>query len=279
MFDSRELVASEVGLSRVISAIGDETFSIQFANYLNGTCGADHCAVFKWDPKQLVVVFSVSLDGTDTAYRQASVYMSNQYWRRDPSVVEVQHRLGEAVESGLYRLDVSCLNDVALRDAIYGRTQIKEKVLIFGGSPTSAILVSILHSKTSGPFTEEGLDRLQSVIPLLLTLLNKHTALTEQRAKPAMALTSFKDIEACIAGAPERFPRREAEVCSRILYGISSVGIALDLNISEETVMTYRKRAYHRLGIGSQRELLLWYMARWCGPRNEASRSLAACRT
>jgi DNA-binding CsgD family transcriptional regulator len=58
-------------------------------------------------------------------------------------------------------------------------------------------------------------------------------------------------------------PRREAEVCARILYGMSSVGIALDLSVSEETVKTYRKRAYQRLNIGSERELLTWYLARW----------------
>nr|ART90100.1 hypothetical protein [uncultured bacterium] len=32
---------------------------------------------------------------------------------------------------------------------------------------------------------------------------------------------------------------------------------------SEETVKTYRKRAYQRLAIGSERELLTWYLARW----------------
>ena len=28
-------------------------------------------------------------------------------------------------------------------------------------------------------------------------------------------------------------------------------------------LMTYRKRAYQRLGIGSQRELLMWYLTLW----------------
>ena len=41
------------------------------------------------------------------------------------------------------------------------------------------------------------------------------------------------------------------------------MGIASRLNIGEETVKTYRKRAYQRLGKATQRELLNWYIERW----------------
>jgi len=51
--------------------------------------------------------------------------------------------------------------------------------------------------------------------------------------------------------------------CSRILYGLSSIGISLDLGAGEESAKTYRKRAYQRLRIGSERELLHWYLAQW----------------
>ena len=63
--------------------------------------------------------------------------------------------------------------------------------------------------------------------------------------------------------SPERLPRREVEVCALILFGVSTMGIASRLNIGEETVKTYRKRAYQRLGKATQRELLNWYIERW----------------
>ena len=47
---------------------------------------------------------------------------------------------------------------------------------------------------------------------------------------------------------------------ARILYGLSAAGIAVDLGIGIESVTTYRKRAYRRLGIATQRELLVWYL-------------------
>jgi DNA-binding CsgD family transcriptional regulator len=49
---------------------------------------------------------------------------------------------------------------------------------------------------------------------------------------------------------------REAEVCACIVHGMSSEGIALELGISVNTVRTFRKRAYSRLNICSQNELM-----------------------
>jgi DNA-binding CsgD family transcriptional regulator len=48
---------------------------------------------------------------------------------------------------------------------------------------------------------------------------------------------------------------REVEVCIRIMLGVTSEGIGIDLGISRNTVLTYRKRAYARLNISSQNQL------------------------
>jgi DNA-binding CsgD family transcriptional regulator len=97
----------------------------------------------------------------------------------------------------------------------------------------------------------------------LVSVVSKHVSLVENANNFSLALTSLKEIEATLEASNVKLPRREAEVCARILYGISSAGIALDLEIGEETVATYRKRTYQRLGIATQRELLLWYIREW----------------
>ena len=122
--------------------------------------------------------------------------------------------------------------------------------------------------------TIEGASNLPE---LLMAVLSKHADIRQTRPNVAQALTALEEIESCIV-ATSALPRREAEVSARILYGMSSVGIALDLSVSEETVKTYRKRAYQRLGIGSERELLTWYLARWSlwrGHRFEVASSRA----
>ena len=48
---------------------------------------------------------------------------------------------------------------------------------------------------------------------------------------------------------------REKDVCLRILSGFSSEAIAAELGISLHSALTYRKRAYVKLGISAQNEL------------------------
>ena len=96
----------------------------------------------------------------------------------------------------------------------------------------------------------------------LAAILRQHIEAPVEPARPAEPLSSLSAIEQRIAKCSD-MPPREVEVCSRILFGLSSTGIAIDLDISETTVKTYRKRAYHRLSIGSERELLTWYLRKW----------------
>jgi len=49
--------------------------------------------------------------------------------------------------------------------------------------------------------------------------------------------------------------RREREVCARAAVGMTVEATALDLGISRTTVLTYRQRAYARLGVTSPIEL------------------------
>jgi DNA-binding CsgD family transcriptional regulator len=54
---------------------------------------------------------------------------------------------------------------------------------------------------------------------------------------------------------------RELQVSARILFGISALGISIDLGLGEDTIATYRKRLYARLSIGSRHELMQKYLS------------------
>jgi DNA-binding NarL/FixJ family response regulator len=249
-------------LPSVVSAIGDERFGWVLLGYLNQACGAEHVAIFRFDHGVPMEIASVSLDRTDSAHRQVGLYIDGQYWRVDPSMIEAQRCL-ERKELGLIRLDVNSLPSSVLRDRIYLSMHIRERVLVCGGSNDARFALSVLRSDRHGVFTGQELENLNNVAEMLLSILEKHCGIRWRHDHLSMALTSLAEIEQCISRADESFPKREAQVSARILYGLSSIGIALDLGISEETVMTYRKRAYQRLSIGSQRELLLWYISLW----------------
>lgn len=109
-------------------------------------------------------------------------------------------------------------------------------------------------------FDRADVERIASRAELLLSLTWKHADTLIRQERMAHAITNLDEIVHHIAASPEELSPREAQVCARILYGQTTTGIALELGIGNESVMTYRKRAYRRLQIGSHRELLCWYL-------------------
>lgn len=249
-------------LPDLIGAIGEEGFGSQLLNFLANACGAEHCAVFRFIDQTPVGVAAASIDGTDTALRQVHIYIDRKIWKTDPLLSEANQLVGR-IEPSLLKMDVLNLPDNELRHLVYEKEHIRERILMCGDISGTRVGLSLLRSEERGPFDTAEIQNLTSISATLLSILVKHAGICLEARDLSVALTTLSEMEACILAAPERLPRREAEVCARILYGISTAGIALDLNIGEETVMTYRKRAYQRLEIACQRELLLWYLSLW----------------
>ena len=74
---------------------------------------------------------------------------------------------------------------------------------------------------------------------------------------PTCATTAPRDVEPQLAAC--NLPRRQVEVCARILLGLSREEISSDLGIGVETVQTHRKRAYLRLHVTNDQELVVWF--------------------
>lgn len=250
--------ATSPDLPSIVEAVGSDRFAPRLLAFLNELCGADHVAMFQFGQDSLREVAAESLDGSHEAREQVARYLDQQYWRRDPAVAEMRECI-EQSEPAIIQVDIGRL-DPEFRAAIY--PHVGAKVVICGRRLDAGFGLSMLRSVGSGDFPEEAVDRLAPLADMLICVVAKHTDIILRRPNLASALASLSDIERCIAAKAD-LPRRELGVCARILYGISSIGIALDLGIGEESVKTYRKRAYERLHLGSERELLKWYLALW----------------
>lgn len=99
-----------------------------------------------------------------------------------------------------------------------------------------------------GRFERAQLDRLRAIAPTIGASVARHfrnAAGTEQNLA-----TLFATREPLA-----QLTAREQEVCRGILAGLSSEAISLELGIGLHSTLTYRKRAYDKLGISSQNEL------------------------
>ena len=250
--------SGSLNLSGLVEAIGTDSFAPRLVALLHEICGADHCAVFEFGQDSLREVAAESFDKSHETREYVSRYLDQQYWRKDPAIAEMQERLQQQ-ELVIIRVDISRI-DADLRRAIF--PHVSDRIVICGRRQEATFGVSIIRSNPHALFPDDAIVCLGNVADLLVSVLAKHADVIFHRPNLALALTSLPDVERCIV-AKGMLPRRETEVCARILYGLSSIGVALDLGISQESVKTYRKRAYERLRIGSERELLKWYLAMW----------------
>lgn len=242
-------------LSKVIEAIGGEGFPEQLLSFLGTVADADHCAIYQ--------LTGLRLDEIGTAGdREMPARQRSETVR-----YEIKRQLTQ-IRPADCRVDLGCLHgmETAGLEIVPGGE--RRSILVSGRKADAAYCVRILCSGLpDGPF-DACVARIRDLAQILISLTARHADLAEKKPNLTPALCSLPEIQDCIS-ADTALSRREAEVCARVLYGMTSYGIALDLGIGKESVMTYRKRAYARLGIGSQRELLMWYLARWSEIRGD----------
>jgi len=238
------------GISRfsaVIEEIGREGFADRLLDFLDCTVGADHCGIFQLRDHKLKEIAS--------ACHQDATTMP----KSDLTLYDVRRQQSQTRQRTA-RIDVCNLAEAneARSDGLNKR----QRIMICAQKPKAFYCLRVLRFAHRGRIPDGEMDHLREIADLLVSVVAQHIELQLRNPNLTPALTSLNEIQECISSATD-LSRREGEVCARILYGYSSCGIALDLGIGKETVMTYRKRSYQRLGIGSQRELLMWYLALW----------------
>jgi DNA-binding CsgD family transcriptional regulator len=117
--------------------------------------------------------------------------------------------------------------------------------------------VNFYRITAQGRFSDAERARLQAIAPAIGASVARHF----QQVPDHSLATLFATREPLSALTP-----REQEVCRHILLGLSSEAISQALGISLHSTLTYRKRAYERLGISSQNELFGIVLRLLAGP-------------
>ena len=259
--NSRSIICSggvgNVSWEELIDSIGSNDFAVRLINYLDMVCQVDHTSLFQLNESSLSVIAAVSHDGGDLAAERVARYTTTGLWRFDPSIHHIRQGL-KAESQQSVRVNFDALSNL-FREKLYGG--LGDKIILSGVRKSVSYSLNLIRDESQSRFSREDIDALLQISGPLISIVAKHW---EARTfRPSRALqASVADIQACIA-AQGLLTAREQEVCARVIYGMCQSGIAIDLDVGEETIKTYRNRAYQKLGIGSQRELLMWYLSIW----------------
>jgi DNA-binding CsgD family transcriptional regulator len=245
-------------LAAVVNALGTDAFESETLKFVHQTVGAEHYCVYRLRAGEAQFLGGASMHGRH-AMRDAR---PRRGWRQRSYADLRAARMITQERDGtvLFHEELSGFEDPGL-DSALAHFHIVDRVMLCGRATDDLYAVSLLRSETAGQFAALDLERLAGSADILLAVCAKHAAIRWDATRGVAHFDSVDTIEANLRVAKWGLSERELQVSARILYGISAVGIAIDLGLGEETIATYRKRLYARLRIGGRHELFQKYLS------------------
>ncbi len=235
-------------MGRLIATVGTADFAPTLFEVSRNATGCEHIAVFRRrDATKAELLLS---DGTHGGDWPAGRYADRQ-WRADPLL-----RL--KTDDGTSSITLSWLDQAAHDRAPCQQEseragQITSRVSLVLRDTDGATHLNLYFRNVAGLHFKA--HRFLSTGAMLLgPLLNRH-AETPPQADDA-DMTCPTSVSERLRQIEPTLSERELQVCTHIVRGLTSEGIALELNLSVNTVLTYRKRAYARLRLSTQNELI-----------------------
>jgi DNA-binding CsgD family transcriptional regulator len=240
----------------LLAALGTERFGEALMRFLKATSEARDVHFFHMVDNRPHILHSASFDGTDRAAQQAGFYLSHKLFALDPWVTAWA---AQPQARALFHVDRATPQHAEMHD-FYDAMQIGDRIALCGNDADGAVGISLSRPTDGRPF-EDTPERVELLRDIALPLFMKHREFHLQRARIGRELHDVADIEHHIGLSAEDLPRREAQVAARLLRGFTASAIAMDLGISRTTVISYRNRLFDKLSLGSNHDLLAWYMS------------------
>jgi DNA-binding CsgD family transcriptional regulator len=251
-------------LASLISSIGTSQFENSFMTLAREICNCEHITIFlRSDDSPPQVLLAANNGPSQIAHDVARKYVAH-YWQLDPAHrVTNEHDAIQLIE--LQNLEI---DDSNYRHDCYMSVGLDRRLSLLRRRPNETIQINA-YSKRSGNRSAHGMLEMASNLEVIFALVLKHREQTS--SGPASFTNSFRRR---LRMTCPTLPEREMEVCVSIAKGLSSEAMAIEWGISVNTVLTYRKRAYTRLNISSQNELMRLVIGHLDGTSHQPSVAL-----
>lgn len=237
------LVDPELAVA-LLEARDQTLFADRLLAIAHSTAGVEELFAYRVADGAPQVLASTS-DLGDVAER-AGAY-ARRFHRSDPAV---HARLAAAPNSGFaVRIAAASIELGEYRKLCFERPRFVEKIC-FGWRGTQGATVVTFYQRHGD--AEPDMAQLGALAQLAITGLTR----LAQKPPPLLAQVSAR-----LAQAHPGLTLREREVCARTLTGQTARLIGEELGLSIGTVLTYRQRAYQKLGMNKANDLLAAIMA------------------
>lgn len=249
--DDRITLRSD-SLGEVIKAIGTNGYGRACLELFEESLDADHWALFHYRSNN-------SVDCVATAsrmYMAAALENIDRFVGRchrvDPSLIVLKKQRPD--NTCVIKIEIGDIRDQQYRHC-FENTHVQERLSFFSRLGSDLHQLCVYRGARKQTFSSLELTHFSTLATLVLATASKHERLSHDAADIPRHL-DLEAIERCLEYLPGGLSRREREVCSRAAAGKTIEGTALDLDIRKTSVVTYRQRAYQKLGISRQNELV-----------------------
>jgi LuxR family transcriptional regulator, activator of tox operons len=235
----------------LIGKLGSPHFEPSFFKIMRDATACEHLTAFASSPETAPrLLCAVNRGATPIARIVAEKYLKH-YWKHDPA-----NRVCARHGSRSYEIAVRVFSDDISHDAYrhdcYSAVDLVDRFSIIRHQGAETIRLNLYRSARRGRFGVADFTSVLESAAIMFALLAKHDAhrCADGRSGDSEVLARRLRL------VMPQMTRRESDICIGIMQGKSSEAIAVALGISINTVLTYRKRAYARLGISSHNELM-----------------------
>lgn len=242
-------------VSSAVLAIGRPDFPNVLIDTLRRQAGVGHCMVFALNRTGYA---SCLLDaGNIPIGGDLGAAYAGQFHESDPN----RDALFEGEGSAPIMLPAFAprMYGARYRKIFFNDSGIVDKCATAIWTGDTCFYVNFYRIAAQGRFGDEQRRRLGAIAPAIAASVARHF---QASATPDQTLAALFATRSPLADLTPR----EQDVCRRILSGFSSEAISQSLGISLHSILTYRKRAYERLGISSQSELFAIVLRLLSGP-------------
>lgn len=253
--------------SQCVADMGTARFAETLLHAISLGTGAEHLAFYCFqDTLKPLLIAAVSSTEDAIAAASARIYQDADYYQYDPHARQLADgpRDGDEKPDGeplIFYVAAEDVGDLQYREEIYDRYDLDGRLSLLDRSDRSWHAIAIFKHRSTGGFVPADFDAFADRAALVSRLAAGHLARLEGEQWQHATRPPLSYLEDLLHQIGPTLSAREREVCSRALQGITGEGIALDLNISENTVATLRKRAYAKLGVTTLNELFALCLA------------------
>ena len=247
------MVLRTESLAAAVEAVGTPAYAKACLRVLQESFDVDHWALFRYGAADSVKCLATASRAYEAAAEQNISSFVSRCHRFDPALTAF--RQGTPDGPCLIRMGIGDIGDLEYRHC-FEATHVRERLGFFSGSGPDVVQLCIYRGGvTTRTFSSGEMRLFATLARLILTTASKHELLGD-RASAARHPTDIGAVERRLQLLSNQLSKREREVCARAVLGRTIVETALELDIERTSVITYRQRAYQKLKIGRQADLL-----------------------